>query len=248
MGAPPGRRTAPFPPGGAPRPSRTPRARGPGHSPALSRMTWSSRGSSEKCGTRLAHSTRVKSCLSAAWQMLVTGSLGWGQGAPQLAPRPPDPSPEGLNHAPKDTHVPDPTKVPLSTATEAADVTESRVLRREVTPGGAPSAITRGASLQGGRSSEPVEERRLLAVRLETRLRPGEPACRGPDSPGDADQTCGLGRREASALCCSRHPVWGHFSQQPQSLGGDRQTGCTESQAGLGGSQLRPPGLGWRHL
>lgn len=41
-------------------------------------MTWSSSGSSEKCGMRLAHSTSVKSCLSAAWQMLVTGSLGWG--------------------------------------------------------------------------------------------------------------------------------------------------------------------------
>lgn len=40
-------------------------------------MTWSSRGSSEKCGILLAHSTRVKSCLSAAWQMFVTGSLGW---------------------------------------------------------------------------------------------------------------------------------------------------------------------------
>ncbi|TNN45441.1 hypothetical protein EYF80_044346 [Liparis tanakae] len=39
-------------------------------------MTWSSRGSSEKWGILLAHSTRVKSCLSAAWQMLVTGSLG----------------------------------------------------------------------------------------------------------------------------------------------------------------------------
>lgn len=40
-------------------------------------MTWSSRGSSEKWGILLAHSTSVKSCLSAAWQMLVTGSLGW---------------------------------------------------------------------------------------------------------------------------------------------------------------------------
>lgn len=38
----------------------------PGYSPARSRMTWSSRGSSEKCGILLAHSTRVKSCLSAA--------------------------------------------------------------------------------------------------------------------------------------------------------------------------------------
>lgn len=46
--------------------------------PARRRMTWSSRGSSEKCGILLAHSTKVKSCLSAAWQMLVTGSLVWG--------------------------------------------------------------------------------------------------------------------------------------------------------------------------
>lgn len=46
------------------------------HSPALSKMTWSSRGSSEKWGILLAHSTRVKSCLSAAWHMFVTGSLG----------------------------------------------------------------------------------------------------------------------------------------------------------------------------
>lgn len=44
--------------------------------PALSKMTWSSRGSSEKWGILLAHSTRVKSCLSAAWHMFVTGSLG----------------------------------------------------------------------------------------------------------------------------------------------------------------------------
>lgn len=43
--------------------------------PARRRMTWSSRGSSEKWGILLAHSTRVKSCLSAAWQILVTGSL-----------------------------------------------------------------------------------------------------------------------------------------------------------------------------
>lgn len=48
-----------------------------GHgSPARRRMTWSSRGSSEKWGMRFAHSTNVKSCLSAAWQMLVTGSFG----------------------------------------------------------------------------------------------------------------------------------------------------------------------------
>lgn len=46
--------------------------------PARSRMTWSSRGSSEKCGILLAHSTKVKSCLSAAWQIFVTGSLVWG--------------------------------------------------------------------------------------------------------------------------------------------------------------------------
>lgn len=52
----------------------------PCHSPARSRMTWSSRGSSEKCGIRLAHSTSVKSCLSAAWQMLVTGSFGYSGG------------------------------------------------------------------------------------------------------------------------------------------------------------------------
>lgn len=39
-------------------------------------MTWSSSGSSEKWGILLAHSTRVKSCLSAAWQIFVTGSLG----------------------------------------------------------------------------------------------------------------------------------------------------------------------------
>jgi hypothetical protein len=52
----------------------------PGYSPARSRMTWSSSGSSEKCGILLAHSTRVKSCLSAAWQMLVTGSFGCGRG------------------------------------------------------------------------------------------------------------------------------------------------------------------------
>lgn len=77
------------------------------------------------------------------------GVIGLGAGGTAVSTPAPDPSPEGLNHAPKDTHVPDPTKVPLSTATEAADVTESRVLRREVTPGGAPSAITRGASLQG---------------------------------------------------------------------------------------------------
>lgn len=44
--------------------------------PARRRMTWSSSGSSEKWGILLAHSTRVKSCLSAAWQMFVTGSLG----------------------------------------------------------------------------------------------------------------------------------------------------------------------------
>lgn len=73
------------PPAGpqSPRPSPVhacPAPARPGHSPARSRMTWSSRGSSEKCGIRLAHSTRVKSCLSAAWQMLVTGSLGWGKG------------------------------------------------------------------------------------------------------------------------------------------------------------------------
>lgn len=47
--------------------------------PARSKMTWSSRGSSEKWGILLAHSTSVKSCLSAAWQMLVTGSLGWNK-------------------------------------------------------------------------------------------------------------------------------------------------------------------------
>lgn len=46
--------------------------------PARRRMTWSSRVRSEKWGMRLAHSTRVKSCLSAAWQMLVTGSLVYG--------------------------------------------------------------------------------------------------------------------------------------------------------------------------
>lgn len=51
--------------------------------PARSRMTWSSRGSSEKCGILLAHSTKVKSCLSAAWQILVTGSLVWGGGGTQ---------------------------------------------------------------------------------------------------------------------------------------------------------------------
>lgn len=34
--------------------------------PARRRMTWSSSGSSEKWGILLAHSTRVKSCLSAA--------------------------------------------------------------------------------------------------------------------------------------------------------------------------------------
>ncbi|TNN57126.1 hypothetical protein EYF80_032711 [Liparis tanakae] len=51
--------------------------RGRSHdSPARSRMTWSSRASSEKWGILLAHSTSVNSCLSAAWQMLVTGSLG----------------------------------------------------------------------------------------------------------------------------------------------------------------------------
>lgn len=49
----------------------------PEHLPARSRMTWSSKGSSEKWGILLAHSTSVKSCLSAAWQMFVTGSLGW---------------------------------------------------------------------------------------------------------------------------------------------------------------------------
>ena len=43
--------------------------------PALRRVTWSSSGSSVKCGILLAHSTNVKSCLSAAWQMFVTGSL-----------------------------------------------------------------------------------------------------------------------------------------------------------------------------
>lgn len=47
--------------------------------PARSRMTWSSRGNSEKWGILFAHSTRVKSCLSAAWQMFVTGSLGFGK-------------------------------------------------------------------------------------------------------------------------------------------------------------------------
>lgn len=39
-------------------------------------MTWSSRGREEKCGILFAHSTSVNSCLSAAWQMLVTGSFG----------------------------------------------------------------------------------------------------------------------------------------------------------------------------
>lgn len=43
--------------------------------PARSRMTWSSKVRSEKCGMRLAHSTSVKSCLSAAWHILVTGSF-----------------------------------------------------------------------------------------------------------------------------------------------------------------------------
>jgi hypothetical protein len=43
--------------------------------PARSKMTWSSKVRSEKWGMRLAHSTRVKSCLSAAWHMLVTGSF-----------------------------------------------------------------------------------------------------------------------------------------------------------------------------
>lgn len=45
------------------------------HTPARSRMTWSSSGRSEKWGILLAHSTRVNSCLSAAWQILVTGSF-----------------------------------------------------------------------------------------------------------------------------------------------------------------------------
>lgn len=52
--------------------------------PARSRMTWSSRGSSEKCGILLAHSTKVKSCLSAAWQILVTGSLVWRGRHPKI--------------------------------------------------------------------------------------------------------------------------------------------------------------------
>lgn len=43
--------------------------------PARSRMTWSSRGNSVKWGMRLAHSTKVNSCLSAAWQMFVTVSF-----------------------------------------------------------------------------------------------------------------------------------------------------------------------------
>lgn len=47
------------------------------HTPARSRITWSSRGRSENWGILLAHSTKVKSCLSAAWQILVTGSLVW---------------------------------------------------------------------------------------------------------------------------------------------------------------------------
>lgn len=47
------------------------------HIPARSKMTWSSRGRSEKWGILLAHSTRVNSCLSAAWQILVTGSFVW---------------------------------------------------------------------------------------------------------------------------------------------------------------------------
>ena len=38
-------------------------------------MTWSSSGSSMKCGMRLAQSTNENSCLSAAWQMFVTGSF-----------------------------------------------------------------------------------------------------------------------------------------------------------------------------
>lgn len=42
-------------------------------------MTWSSRGSSEKWGILLAHSTSANSCLSAVWQMLVTASWGWNQ-------------------------------------------------------------------------------------------------------------------------------------------------------------------------
>ena len=45
------------------------------HLPALSRMTWSSSGSSVKWGIRFAHSTNVNSCLSAAWQILVTASF-----------------------------------------------------------------------------------------------------------------------------------------------------------------------------
>lgn len=43
--------------------------------PARRRITWSSSVSSEKWGIRLAHSTKVKSCLSAAWHILVTGSF-----------------------------------------------------------------------------------------------------------------------------------------------------------------------------
>lgn len=43
--------------------------------PARSRMTWSSKGNSVKWGMRLAHSTNVNSCLSAAWQIFVTASF-----------------------------------------------------------------------------------------------------------------------------------------------------------------------------
>lgn len=53
------------------------------YSPARSRITWSSSGSSEKWGTLLAHSTSVNSCLSAAWQMFVTGSLGCREKRPR---------------------------------------------------------------------------------------------------------------------------------------------------------------------
>lgn len=78
------------------------------------------------------------------------GVIGLGAGGTAVSTPAPDPSPEGLNHAPKDTHVPDPTKVPLSTATEAADVTESRVLRREVTPGGGAQRHHKGGLTTGG--------------------------------------------------------------------------------------------------
>ena len=127
----------------------------PHHSPARSRMTWSSRGSSEKCGIRLAHSTRVKSCLSAAWQMLVTGSFGCrggrraGHSVPEasvLTKHSPDQAlPHTLgpcrtpNTAPKDAQAPIPGTWDYATLHGTWGLAE--VIRCGLTLGGKPAPL-----------------------------------------------------------------------------------------------------------